>query len=231
MTNTQNKTDIENIKTEDMAKVGVGYGYSKTRRNPSTKPFIYSTQNGVDIIDLNKTKESLKEAINFLKSIKEQNKKILFVGVKPEVSQIVKEIALSLGEPYVTNRFIGGSITNFPQIKKRSDKLAIMLDQKEKGEWVKFTKKEQLLMQRELEKLDRNFGGLTGVTNLPGAMVVVDSKFEDMAVKEATISHIPVVSLSNTDCDVSKIEFPVICNDSSRSSVEMLLNIIKSSLN
>lgn len=229
MTNTQK--DIENIKIEDMAKAGVGYGYSKTRRHPSTKSFIHNTQNGVDIIDLNKTKESLKEAINFLKTVKDSGKKILFIGVKPEVSQVVREIALSTGSAYITNRFIGGAITNFPQIKKRAEKLVVMLDQKDKGEWQKFTKKEQLLMQRELNKLDKNFGGLTGSTNLPGAIVVVDSKFEDIAIKEAAIAHIPVVSLSNTDCDISTIEYPVICNDSSRSSVELMLNLIKAGLN
>ncbi|MDD3940015.1 MAG: 30S ribosomal protein S2 [Candidatus Pacebacteria bacterium] len=223
--------DIENIKIEDLAKAGVAYGYRKTRRHPSTKDFIYSTQNGVDLIDLNKTSEQLKEAVEFLKSIKAQNKKIIFIGEKPEVIQIVREVALALGEPYIVNRFIGGSITNFPQIKKRVEKLQHMLDQKEKGEWSKFTKKEQLLMQRELEKLDKNFGGLTGVGNLPGAIVVVDSKYEEIPVCEAAIAHIPVVSLSNTDCDISTIEYPIVCNDSSRSSVETILNIIKNSLN
>lgn len=223
--------DIENIKIEDLAKAGVAYGYRKTRRHPSTKDFIYATQNGVDLIDLNKTNEQLKEAVEFLKSIKAQNKKIIFIGEKPEVAQIVKEVALALGEPYIVNRFIGGSITNFPQIKKRVEKLQYMLDQKEKGEWSKFTKKEQLLMQRELEKLDKNFGGLSGVGNLPGAIVVVDSKYEEIPVREAAIAHIPVVSLSNTDCDISTIEYPIVCNDSSRSSVETILNIIKNSLN
>ncbi len=223
--------DIENIKIEDLAKAGVAYGYRKTRRHPSTKDFIYATQNGVDLIDLNKTNEQLKEAVEFLKSIKAQNKKIIFIGEKPEVVQIVKEVALALGEPYIVNRFIGGSIINFPQIKKRVEKLQYMLDQKEKGEWSKFTKKEQLLMQRELEKLDKNFGGLSGVGNLPGAIVVVDSKYEEIPVREAAIAHIPVVSLSNTDCDISTIEYPIVCNDSSRSSVETILNIIKNSLN
>lgn len=221
---------IENIKIEDLAKAGVGYGYQKTRRHPSTKGSIYITQNGVDIIDLNKTKEQLEEAVNFLKTLREQKKRIIFIGEKPEIVQSVKEVALALGEPYIVNRFIGGSITNFPQIKKRIEKLHTMLEQKEKGEWSKFTKKEQLLMQRELDKLDKNFGGLSGLTNLPGAIVVVDSKHEEIPVKEAAIAHIPVISLSNTDCDVSTIEYPIICNDSSKSSVETILNIIKNNI-
>ena len=230
MTITQNNMDIEKLKIEDMAKAGVAYGYSKTRRNPSTKGFIHSTQNGIDIIDLNKTKEQIKEAVAFLQSVKAQGKKILFIGEKPEIVQIVKEVALSIGEPYVTNRFIGGAITNFPQIKKRIEKLHKMINEKDSGEWAKFTKKEQLLMQRELEKLDKNFGGLSDLSNLPGAVVVIDSRHEEIPVKEAAIAHIPVVSLSNTDCDISTIEYPIICNDSSRSGVEMILNIIKSSL-
>lgn len=222
--------DIENIKIEDLAKAGVGYGYRKNRRHPSTKDSIYSTQNGVDIIDLNKTKEQIIEAVSILKSLREQKKKIIFIGEKPEITQSVKEIALSLDEAYIVNRFIGGSITNFPQIKKRIEKLHTMLEQKEKGEWVKFTKKEQLLMQRELEKLDKNFGGLSSLSNLPGAIVVIDSKHEVIPVREAAIAHIPVISLSNTDCDISTIEYPIICNDSSKTSVEAILNIIKNNI-
>lgn len=223
-------TDIENLKIEELAKVGAGYGYLKTRRHPSTKDSIYTTQNGVDIINLEKTKGQLKEAVTFLKSVRDQKKKIIFIGEKPEIIQSVKEIALSLNEPYIVNRFIGGSITNFPQIKKRVEKLQNMIDAKDKGEWIKFTKKEQLLMQRELEKLDKNFGGLSGLTSLPGAIVVIDSKHEEIPVKEAAIAHIPVISLSNTDCDISTIEYPIICNDSSKSSVEAILNIIKNNI-
>lgn len=222
--------DLENIKIEDLAKAGVAYGYRKTRRHPSTKEYVYTTQNGVDLIDLNKTKDQLKEAVDFLKEVRAQGKKVIFIGEKPEVIQIVKEVALGLNEPYIVNRFIGGSITNFPQIKKRVEKLHTMLDQKDKGEWIKFTKKEQLLLQRELEKLDKNFGGLSSLTNLPGAIVVVDSKYEEIPVREAAIAHIPVVSLSNTDCDISTIEYPIVCNDSSKSSVEMILNLIKNNI-
>lgn len=223
-------SDIENFKIEDLAKAGVGYGYRKTRRHPSTKGFVYTTQNGIDIIDLEKTKSSLKEAVAFLKSLREQNKKIVFIGEKPEVTQIVKETALALDEPYIVNRFIGGSITNFPQIKKRIEKLHTMLSEKEKGEWNKFTKKEQLLKQRELNKLDKNFGGLASLSNLPSAIVVIDSKYEDIPVKEAGLAHIPVVALANTDCDVSTIEYPIIGNDSSRSSVEIILNLIRNNI-
>lgn len=223
-------SDIENIKIEDLAKAGSAYGYRKTRRHPSAKEFIKSTQNSTDLIDLEKTKEQIKEAVEFLKKVRSEGKKILFIGEKPEVSQIVKEVALSLNEPYVVNRYIGGSITNFPQIKKRIEELHTMLEQKESGEWLKFTKKEQLLLQRKLDKLDKNFGGLSSLTNIPGAILAVDSKYEEIPIREAAIVHVPVVSLSNTDCDISTIEYPIICNDSSKTSVETILNIIKNNI-
>jgi len=227
----ENIISIENLKTEDMAKAGMHYGYSKTRRHPATKDFIQATINGVDLIDLNQTKEQIKNALNFLVTVIAQKKTILFICEKDELADISREIALSLNYPYVCNRFIGGSITNFPNIKKRVEKLHTILKDKEQGGWNKFTKKEQLLMQREVNKLDKNFGGLTNMINLPGAIIVVDSKYEKIPVCEAGIAHIPVISISNTDCDISTIEYPIVANDSSRSSVSMILNIFKNFLN
>ena len=223
-------SQIENLKIEEMIKNGLGYGYTKTRRNPSVKNFIQTTQNGIDFIDLNQTKNQIKNATEFLLSVKNSNKKIIFIGEKPEIKQLIQEIALSIGEPYIVNRFIGGSITNFPQIKKRIEKLHKMLEEKDKGEWIKYTKKEQVILQREIEKLDRNFGGLSSLNNLPGAIVLIDSNYEEIPLKEAVIANIPIVSISNTDCDISKIEYPIIANDSSKSSVEFILNLIKNTL-
>jgi len=222
---------LENTTIEDMAKAGMHYGYSKTRRHPSTKNFIQVTVNGVDLIDLNQTKGQIKNALDFLATVVAQKKSILFICEKDELSNVSRDIALSLNYPYVCNRFIGGAITNFPNIKKRVEKLHAVLKDKEQGGWNKFTKKEQLLMQREADKLDKNFGGLSNMTNLPGAIVVVDSKYEKIPVCEAGIAHIPVIAISNTDCDISTIEYPIVANDSSRSSVEMILNIFKTFLN
>ncbi len=218
------------IKIEDFVKAGVAYGYKKSRRHQSTKKSIHTTQNGIDIINLEMTKKQLEEAISFLKTIKEAQKQILFIGEKPEISQIIKEVALATNSPFIVNRFIGGSITNFSQIKKRIDRLATMLNEKSSNEWSKFTKKEQLLLQRELDKLDKNFGGLSNLKSVPSAIVLVDSNYEIIPVKEARKMNIPIISLSNTDCDISKIEYPIVMNDSSRSSVELVLNIIKNNL-
>ena len=223
---------IKNMQiTQDaLKKAGLQYGYSRTRRHPSVKPFIEGNYNGVDFINLAKTEEQLKNAITFLTSVHNAGKVILFVGVKPEIRQIVKEVALSLNAPYIAERFIGGTLTNFPQIKKRVEKLHDLLKKKEGGELSVYTKKEQLLIQRDIDRLDRDFGGISSLTNVPTAIVIVDSRHEDMCVKEAARLHIPVVALCNTDCTLEGIEYPVVGNDGSVTSVRFVLEAIKGAL-
>jgi small subunit ribosomal protein S2 len=217
--------------TKDALKAaGLQYGYSRTRRHPSVKPFIEGNHNGVDFINLEKTKEQLEAAISFLKAVHGAGKVVLFVGVKPEVRQIIKEVALSLNAPYIAERFIGGTLTNFPQIKKRIEKLHELLKKKETGELAVYTKKEQLLIQRDIDRLDRDFGGISALTNLPAAIVMIDSRHEDMCVKEAARLHIPVVALSNTDCTLEGIEYPIVGNDGSVTSVRFILEAIKAEL-
>jgi small subunit ribosomal protein S2 len=221
---------MSKINKEALASVGLQYGYSRTRRHPSIKPFIEGNYNGVDLINLDKTKEQLENAIAFLLAMKGAGKTIMFVGVKPEIRQMVKEVALSLNAPYIAERFIGGSLTNFPQIKKRIEKLHELLKKKEAGELSVYTKKEQLLIQRDIDRLDRDFGGLSSLTNLPHAIVIIDPRHESMCVKEATICHIPVVALSNTDCTLEGIEYPIVGNDGSVAPVRFILNTIKDAL-
>lgn len=218
------------ITIEALKKAGLQYGYSRTRRHPSVKPFIEGNHNGVDFINLEKTKEQLESAIDFLKNASSAGRVILFVGVKPEVRQVVKEVALSLNAPYIAERFIGGTLTNFPQIKKRIEKLHDLLKKKETGELAVYTKKEQLLIQRDINRLDRDFGGISALNNLPHVIVVVDSRHEDMCIKEAKRLHIPVVALSNTDCTLEGIEYPIVGNDSSLASVRFVLESIKDAI-
>jgi small subunit ribosomal protein S2 len=221
---------MSTITVEALKKAGLQYGYSRTRRHPSIKPFIEGTSNGNDFINLDKTKAQLEEALTYLKTLSSTGKTILFVGVKPEVRQIVKEVALSLNAPYVTERFIGGTLTNFAQMKKRVEKLHDLLKKKETGELSVYTKKEQLLIQRDIDRLDRDFGGVSTMNNLPAAVVVVDPRHEAMCVKEAQLLHIPVVALANTDCTIEGISYPVVGNDGSVAAVRFVLETIKSSL-
>ena len=218
------------ITIEALKKAGLQYGYSRTRRHPSVKPYVEGNANGIDFINLEKTKVQLEEAITFLKSVQGAGKTILFVGVKPEIRQVIKEVALSVNAPYIAERFIGGTLTNFPQMKKRIDKLHDLLKKKETGELAVYTKKEQLLIQRDIDRLDRDFGGISTLTNIPAAIVVIDSRHELMCVKEAKLLHIPVVALSNTDCTLEGISYPIVGNDGSLASVRFVLEAIKNAL-
>lgn len=221
---------MSNITTEALKKAGLQYGYSRTRRHPSVKPYVEGNFNGVDFINLEKTKTQMEEAISFLKSVQGAGKVILFVGIKPEIRQIIKEVALSLNSPYIAERFIGGTLTNFPQMKKRIEKLHDLLKKKETGELSVYTKKEQLLIQRDIDRLDRDFGGISSLTNIPAAIVVIDSRHEVMCINEAKHLHIPVVALCNTDCTLENIEYPIVGNDGAVSSVRFVLETIKAAL-
>jgi small subunit ribosomal protein S2 len=218
--NTQNTT-------EEMFKVGVHYGYSKSRRHPSTRPYIFTTKNNVDIINIEKTNELLEKALEVISAFASSGKTILFIGTKPEARMQIVETALALNMPYVSERWVGGSLTNFTEIKKRITKLLDLRDQKEKGELDRYTKKEKLLIDREMEDMTRNFQGLTSITKTPDAVFVVDPKKEHIAVTEARKMNLPVIALLNTDCNLKQAEYPIVANDASVSSITFFLSKVK----
>ncbi|HEC30409.1 MAG TPA: 30S ribosomal protein S2, partial [Candidatus Yonathbacteria bacterium] len=214
MTNTET---IENKGIiEEMFKAGAHFGYSKSKRHPSMKPLIFGVKNTVEIINLEKTDEYLTRAKEFVASVAKEGKQILFVGSKNEAREVVKNAALSVDLPYVTNRWIGGTITNFSEIKKRIARLEELTSKREKGELGMYTKKERLMIDREIENLEKHFGGLLSMKQKPAALFVIDSEAESIAVKEADSTGIPIVSLSGSDCNIKKIDYPVPANDSSR---------------
>lgn len=207
-------------------EAGVHYGYSRTKRNPSMLPFIFGSKNRVDIIDLEKTQAMLKEACDIITTAKNGGKTVLFVGTKPEIKNLLRDAALSVDMPYVENRWIGGTFTNFGEIKKRVERMEDLETKEEKGELVYQTKKEKLLIEREIEKLKVMFGGLRNLKKLPEVMVVIDPRKEAIAVEEANQLNIPVIALTNTDCDVRGIDFPIAGNDTNQSSVQLVLNTL-----
>ena len=221
-------TKIDSALVEEMFSVGAHYGYSKSRRHPSTGEFIFGVKNKVEIFDLEKTSQSLDEAQEFVKSLGALSKKILFVSGKHELRSVVRDAAISLGLPYVAGRWIGGTLTNFSEINKRVKKLLDLKEKREKGELSKYTKKEQLLIDRDIDDLEIKFGGLTTMVALPSALFVIDSKEEEIAVAEANHLAIPVISISNSDCDLEKVDFPIPGNDSNLSSVKFFIDKIKS---
>ncbi len=217
---------INNERIDEMFKAGAHFGYSKTRRHASVSPYIFGVKNRVEIIDLEKVDDLLTSAINFITTFAKEGKQILFVGGKNEARGAVKEAAESIDMSFVDGRWIGGTLTNFPEIKKRLSKLESLVKQKEKGELSKYTKKERLMIDREIEKLKRFFAGISSLKDLPKALVVVDSKKENIAVAEARRMNIPVVALCGTDCDIIDVDYPIVANDSAVSSITFFMNKI-----
>jgi small subunit ribosomal protein S2 len=216
---------------EKMFEAGAHYGYSKSRRHPTTSPYIFATKNGVDIINIEKTSELFEKAIEQVIKLAASGKTILFVGTKAEAQQQIVEAALSLNMPYVSERWVGGALTNFPEIKKRITKLLDLRDQKEKGGLDKYTKKERLLIDREMDDMTKNFQGLTGITRTPDALFVIDPKKEHIAVTEAHKMNLPVIAVLNTDCNLKQVEFPIIANDASVMSISFFVNAVKEAYN
>jgi len=222
-----NKETVDLNKVEKMFEVGAHYAYTKTKRHSSTKSFIFGNKNGVELFDLEKTAICLDEAKKFIKeTLITGNKQILFVGSKSEIKDIVKKTAEILDMPYVTNRWIGGTLTNFDEIKKRVEKYERLMDEKEKGELTKYTKKERGKIDKEILKLERKFSGIVSMKTLPALIFVVDSKHEEIAVEEAQQKNIPIVSLVNSDCNIKKIDYPILANDSVRESVQFFMDEI-----
>jgi small subunit ribosomal protein S2 len=207
---------------ESLFQAGSHFGYSKSRRHPTIAKYIYGTKNQTDIIDVEKTLLQLEKAGEFMKELGSKGKTVLFVGVKPEAKDIVKEKAESIGQPYITERWVGGILTNFSEISKRVSKLIDLKKQKEEGSLDKYTKKEKMLIDEEIARMHKLFSGISDMKKIPDAMFIVDPKKEHIAVTEANKMLVPIVSLAGTDCDISNVYFPVVANDASLSSITFI---------
>jgi small subunit ribosomal protein S2 len=211
---------------EQMFAAGVHYGYSKTRRHPSVSQYIYTTKNKGDIIDLEKTEIMLDEAKEFVKELGSKGKTILFVGTKPEAKVAVKALAESLGMPYVVERWIGGTLSNFTEIKKRIAELENYRKDSTEGGLDKYTKKERVVMAKKMEKLARYYSGLVGLKKAPDAIFIVDAKSEHIAETEARKGDVPVVALLNSDSNIKTITYPIVGNDASIPSIKFFTQAI-----
>lgn len=199
---------------EELFAVGAHYGYSRSRRHPSTKKYVFGAKNGTEIIDLEKTIQKLEEAKAFVKELGSEGKKVLFVGGKNEAREQILRGALELQMPYVMARWIGGTLTNFSQIKKRIDILKRLRSERDSGELEKkYTKRERLEIAREIERLEERIGGLVALEKTPDALFVIDPNREATAVREAVRLKIPIVAVANTDCDITHITHTIPAND------------------
>src|SRR3989344_2053124 len=205
---------------------GTHVGYARTRRNPSVEPFLYATKDRTDIFDLEKTQKRLEAATAFAALLAQSGKQVLFVGGKHEALHSVKAGAEHAGLPFVASRWIGGTLTNFKNIRKRIDRMEKLMADRESGELEKYTKKERLMIDREIEELQGRFGGIASLRDLPTAMFVVDTRHEKTAVQEANQMKIPVIGLASSDCDFSLVQYPIPGNDTSVKSIALIVERI-----
>jgi len=225
-THTNNSSLIERL-----FSVGAHFGFKKSRRHPTVAPYLYGTKEGNDIFDLEKTADLIAKATEVIKEAGLNGKTVLFVGTKTEVIDIVTKAATKVAMPYVVNRWIGGMLTNLPEIKKRILRLSELQSGTESGELErKYTKKERMVLGREATKLDHNFKGMSTMTRLPDLMVVVDPRHDHIAVKEARNMKVPVIGIMSSDCDVSLVTYPVLVNDSLKASVTTVLEELTTAL-
>lgn len=209
---------------ERLFSVGAHFGFQKRRRHPSVIPYLFGNKQGTDIFDLEKTSDLIIKAKEVLEAAGKKGETVLFVGTKEEVSGLVKEAAERVAMPYVVNRWIGGMLTNFSEMKKRILLLNDLIEQGASGELErKYTKKERVMIGRELEKLTFNFGGIKGLERAPQHLVVVDPRHDAIAVREARELRIPVIGVSSSDGNLSKVTHPVVINDALRASVALVL--------
>jgi len=204
---------------EKLFSVGAHYGLVRSRRHPSAKPFIFGVKNSIEIFDLEKTEVELEKAKSFISDVVANGGMTLFVGGKNEAQEAIRKVATVSGMPFVAGRWLGGTLTNFVEIKKRIGRLEDLSSQKEKGELSKYTKKERLLIDREIESLKVSFSGLSPMKTLPKVLFVIDPKREETAVAEAKKLKIPVVALASSDCNMLEVEYPIPGNDSSKASI------------
>ena len=220
------KSDF-NINTEEMAKAGLHFGHRTSKIHPKMKPYLFGARNGVHIIDLEKTAEKLKEALSFIQQIISEDKILLFVGTKVQAKDLVKSTAKECGLPCVSERWLGGTFTNFETIKKRIDYFKEMEKKKDEGELEKYTKKERLEIDKKIKKLEIKVGGIKELTKLPDAIFVLDMIKDKLAIKEAKNRGILIVALSDTSSDPTLVDYAIPANDDAVSSLKYMLDKVK----
>ena len=212
-----------------LLEAGVHFGHSTRRWNPKMSPFLFGVRNGIHIIDLQQTVPLLHQAMTAVKDVVATGGRVLFVGTKRQASTRVSEAAKRCGQYYVNHRWLGGTLTNFHTIQKRIDHLVRLEDSKAKGEFARLTKKEALKMETQMEKMTRYLGGFKEMTELPGAMFLIDIGKEKIAVAEAQRMGIPIIALVDTDCDPGPVDWPIPGNDDAIRSIRLVCSQIAGS--
>lgn len=211
---------------KDLLEAGVHFGHQSSRWHPKMKPYLFGIRDGVHVFDLIKTKEGLDKACDFVRKLCSEGKEIVFVGTKRQAKAIINEEAKKAGVPYVSERWLGGTLTNWEQIKHSLDELSNRKKEKEAGDYKVFTKKEQLLLDRRIGKLEIAFGGLSTLSRPPEALFVVDIRKEELAVKEAKKKGLTVIALVDSNSDPALVDFVIPGNDDAVGSIKIIVAAI-----
>ena len=209
------------VTMKELLEAGVHFGHQTKRWNPKMKEYIFGQRNGIYIIDLQKTIKVFKEALQFAKNVAEANRDILFVGTKKQAQDIVREAAGRCECSYVNQRWLGGLLTNFPVVRASVEKLIELDEMREDGRWDLLSKKEQSRMEKHYKKLAKNLGGIRKMTQLPGAIFVIDSAKEEIAIFEARKLAIPVIAVVDTNGDPEDADYPIPGNDDAVRAIEL----------
>jgi small subunit ribosomal protein S2 len=214
------------ITLKELLEAGVHFGHQTKRWNPKMKPFIFMEKNGIHIIDLQKTLESAGRAKEAIRKAVEKGRDILFLGTKPQAKNAMRDEAIRCGMPYVTERWLGGTLTNFNTIRKSLDKLEYLEKIETDGRVDQFSKKEALKLAKEKEKLLKSLGGIRTMSSLPALLFVVDTKKEINAVREATKLGIPIVGLIDTNADPNEVDYPIPANDDAMRAIILFCKMV-----
>lgn len=214
------------VSLEDLFKTGAHFGHRKERRHPKMDEFVYTYREGVGIIDLKKTMDRIEEALDFIRKISSEGRKMLFVGTKKHTKDLVRSVATVCESPFVDERWLGGTFTNFGSIRQRIKYFEELERKILSGEFAQYTKFEQSKKREEYEKMSKRMGGLRTMKDLPAAVFVVDAKQDSLAVREAVHVGVPVVSFVDTNDDPSSIDYPIPANNDAISAVKLILGYV-----
>jgi small subunit ribosomal protein S2 len=214
----------------EMLKAGVHFGHKKSRWNPKMKSYTFGVKNDIHIIDLEKTIGLFQAALDYMINIVINGGKIMFVGTKPQAQKLIEAAARELEMPWVSNRWLGGTLTNFPELKKRIKYLNEQENKSVQGDFEKYTKYEKSRMRKEIARMNEKIGGIKKMENLPQALFVIDIKENNLAFKEALKAKVPIIGVTDTNTDPTMVDYPIPGNDDALSSIRYILEIIVKNL-
>ncbi len=218
---------MKDITLLELLKSGAHFGHKSSRWNPKMKPYIFAVRNDIHILDLEKTKKSLIKAANFASQVASSGGSILFVGTKRQSRSIVEAAAKVAGMPYITVRWLGGTFTNFKTIQKTIRKMEKLQELKDSGELeTRYTKKERLLIEREVEKMSKLFAGMSDLKRLPEAIFIADINYDDIALKESLKSKVPIIGVVDSNSNPEGVSYPIPCNDDATKAIELVANVM-----